>query len=213
MRHGGERHVNDRIEVLATVLLGLAALATAWSSYQATRWQGEQAKAASQTNALRVEAARAQGLAEADKEIDVTTFAQWVDAYARDDAELASFYRDRFRREFKPAVAAWLATRPLKNPDAPLSPFAMPNYRLAATAAARRLDMEAQASAATVERNIQRASNYVLGVVLFAVALFFAGMTTKLRSPRLRQVALAIGYVVFAATAIWMATSPVSLSV
>jgi len=205
--------VSDRIEVLATVLLGLAALATAWSSYQATRWQGEQAKAASQTNALRVDAARAQGLAEADKEIDLTTFTQWVDAYAQDDAELASFYRDRFRREFKPAVEAWIATRPLKNPAAPLSPFAMPNYRLAATADARRLDAEAQASAAMVERDIQRASNYVLGVVLFAVALFFAGMTTKLSSHRLRQVVLSIGYGVFAATAIWMATSPVSFSV
>ncbi len=205
--------MSDRIEVLATVLLGLAALATAWSSYQATRWQGEQAKAASQTNALRVDAARAQGLAEADKEIDLTTFTQWVDAYAQDDAELASFYRERFRREFKPAVEAWIASRPLKNPDAPLSPFAMPNYRLAATADARRLDAAAQASAATVERDIQRASNYVLGVVLFAVALFFAGMTTKLKSHRLRLVVLSIGYGVFAAAAIWMATSPVSISV
>ena len=33
---------------------------------------------------------------------------------------------------------------------------------------------------------IQRASNYVLGVVLFASALFFAGMSTKLTTPRLR---------------------------
>ena len=31
-----------------------------------------------------------------------------------------------------------------------------------------------------VRRDIQRSSNYVLGVVLFAVALFFAGMSTKL---------------------------------
>jgi hypothetical protein len=204
--------VRARLEVATTVLLGLAAVATAWSSYQATRWHGEQAKATSQTNAIRIQAARAQGLAEADTQVDVTTFAQWVDAYARDDAELAAFYFERFRREFKPAVEAWIATRPLKNPDAPLSPFAMPNYRLAATADADRLDAEAQRSAANVERDIQRASNYVLGVVLFAVALFFAGMTTKLESPRLRQVTLAVGWVVFAGTAIWMATSPVSIS-
>jgi hypothetical protein len=205
--------VSDRIEVLATVLLGVAALATAWSSYQATRWQGEQAKAASHTNALRVDAARAQGLSEAEKEVDVTTFAQWVDAYARQDEELATFYFERFRQEFKPAVESWIATRPLKNPDAPLSPFAMPNYRLAATADARRLDAAAAASAETVERDIQRASNYVLGVVLFAVALFFAGMTTKLKSVRLRQITLALGWIVFAGTAIWIATSPVSISV
>ena len=205
--------MSDRSEVLSTILLGLAAVATAWSSYQATRWTGEQAKASSQTNAIRIQAARAQGLAESDTQIDVATFTQWVDAYAREDRELASFYFERFRTEFKPAVNAWIATRPLKNRNAPLTPFAMPNYRLAATADAKRLDVDAQASAAIVQRDIQRASNYVLGVVLFAVSLFFAGMSAKLQATRLRQITLALGWVVFLGTAIWIATSPVSLSV
>jgi hypothetical protein len=205
--------VSSRLEVATTVLLGLAAVATAWSGYQASRWHGEQATATSKTSAIRIQAARAQGLAEADTQVDVTTFTQWVDAYARDDAQLAAFYYERFRREFKPAVEAWVATRPLKNPDAPLSPFAMPDYRLAATADAERLDREAEASAAIVERDIQRADNYVLGVVLFAVALFFAGMTTKLRDPRLQRVTLALGWLIFAGTAVWIATSPVSISV
>ena len=128
--------MSDRVEVVATVLLAVAAVATAWSSYQASRWNGEQAKAASRTNAIRIDAARAQGLAEAQTEIDVATFTQWVDAYARDETELADFYFKRFRAEFKPAVNAWVATRPLRNPNAPLTPFAMPQYRLAADAEA-----------------------------------------------------------------------------
>ena len=70
------------VEIVATVLLSLAAVATAWSGYQATRWNGEQAKAASRTNAIRVEAARAQGLSESQTQVDVATFIQWVDAYA-----------------------------------------------------------------------------------------------------------------------------------
>ena len=68
-------------------------------------------------------------------------------------------------------------------------------------------------SAAEARRNIQRASNYVLGVVLFASALFFAGMSTKLTTPRLRIVMLVIGSTVFLGTALWIATSPVSISV
>ncbi len=64
-----------------------------------------------------------------------------------------------------------------------------------------------------MRENIQRASNYVLGVVLFASALFFAGMSTKLTSPKLRVVMLSIGCVVFLGTAIWIATSPVSVTV
>jgi hypothetical protein len=205
--------VTHRIEVLATVLLAVAAVATAWSGYQATRWNGEQAKASGTTNKIRIEAARAQGLSEAQTQVDVATFTQWVDAYARKETQLADFYFKRFRKEFKPAVNAWVATRPLKNPNAPLTPFAMPQYKLAAAAEAKRLDAEAEISSATVRRNIQRASNYILGVVLFSVALFFAGMSTKLSDIRLRNLTLSLGYVVFLGTLIWIATSPVSIAV
>jgi hypothetical protein len=202
-----------RVEVLSTVLLAVAAVATAWCSYQASRWNGEQAKQSSTTNRIRIEAARAQGLAEAQTEVDVATFIAWIDAFKGDDKDLADFYFQRFRPEFKPAVNAWLATKPLANPDAPPSPFAMQEYRLAATAEAERLDVEAEASSALVHRDIQRSTDYVLGVVLFASSLFFAGISTKLHSLRQREVLLGIGWLIFLGTAVWIATSPVSISV
>ena len=203
----------DWVEIAATVLLAFAAVATAWSSYQATRWNGEQAKASSSVNKARIEAARASDLANAQQQVDVATFMQWVDAYARDETELVNFYRERFRPEFRPAFNAWIATKPLKTEGAPLTPFAMPQYQLAAKAEAERLDRTAEDLSARVRRNIQRASNYVLGVVLFAVALFFAGMSTKLTAPALRKTMLAIGYVLFLGTAVWIATFPVSVAV
>jgi hypothetical protein len=207
---GGGR---DRLELVAALLLALATVATAWSGYQSTRWNGEQSKAAARANALRIDSAKAAGLANTQTEVDVATFTQWVDAYAQKQTQLADFYFARFRKEFRPAVDAWVATRPLKNPRAPLTPFAMPQYRVAARAESERLDAEAEAYAAQARRNIQRASNYVLGVVLFASALFFAGISTKLRSPRIRVAMLALGCAVFVLTAVWIATSPVSVSV
>jgi hypothetical protein len=206
-------HRRDWVEVGATILLALAAVATAWSSYQATRWNGEQAKTSSRVNKTRIEAARASDLANAQQQVDVATFVQWVDAYARGETEVVNFYRERFREEFRPAFNAWIATKPLKTEGAPLTPFAMPQYRLAAKAEAGRLDRSAEELSAQVRRNIQRASNYVLGVVLFAVALFFAGMSTKLTVPGLRMTMLVVGYVIFVGTAVWIATSPVSVAV
>ena len=203
----------DWVEVGATVLLALAAVSTAWSSYQATRWNGEQAKTSGRVNKTRIEAARASDLANAQEQVDVATFMQWVDSYARGETRLVSFYRTRFRAEFKPAFNAWIATKPLKTKGAPLTPFAMPQYRLAAKAEAARLDQEAEELSAQVRRNIQRASNYVLGVVLFAVALFFAGMSTKLTALGLRKAMLGVGWVLFLGTVVWIATSPVSLSI
>jgi hypothetical protein len=203
----------DWVEVGATVLLALAAVATAWSSYQATRWNGEQARTSGSVNKTRIEAARASDLANAQQQVDVATFMQWVDSYARDEARLVDFYRERFREEFKPAFEAWIATKPLQTESAPLTPFAMPQYRLAARAEAARLDRMAEDLSAEVRRDIQRASNYVLGVVLFAVALFFAGISTKLTSPGLRTAMVAIGCLLFLGTAVWIATFPMSIAV
>jgi ferric-dicitrate binding protein FerR (iron transport regulator) len=203
----------DWVEIAATVLLALAAVATAWSSYQATRWNGEQAKTSGRVNKTRIEAARAADLANAQQQVDVATFMQWVDSYARGETRLVNFYHERFREEFKPAFNAWVATKPLKTTGAPRTPFVMPQYRLAAKAEAARLDQNAEELSAQVRRNIQRASNYVLGVVLFAVALFFAGMSTKLTAPGLRKAMLVVGYVIFLGTVVWIATSPVSVAI
>ncbi len=203
----------DNVELVATVLLAVATVATAWSGYQASRWNGEQAKAGARASATRIESTRASALANTQTEIDVATFTSWVDAYAQKQTVLAQFYFERFRKEFKPAVDAWIATRPLKNPNAPQTPFAMPQYHLQARAQAERLDTQAEAFAGEARRDIQRSSNYVLGVVLFASALFFAGMSTKLRTPKLRIAMLAIGCLVFLGTALWILTSPVSVSV
>jgi hypothetical protein len=201
------------VELGATVLLALAAVVTAWCSYQATRWNGEQARSAAAASAVRFQAVRASDLANTQTEVDVATFTQWVDAYAQDQTELADFYRARFRPEFAPAVEAWIATQPLVNSDAPLTPFRMPEYRLAAREEAAQLDAQAEVLAADVRRNIQRASNYVLGVVLCAVALFFAGISTKLTTPPLRLTTLLVGCAVFLGAAVWVSTFPVSVSV
>jgi hypothetical protein len=203
----------DWVEIGAAVLLAFAAVATAWSSYQATRWNGEQAKTSGKVNKTRLEAARASGLANAQQQVDVATFMQWVDSYARDETALVTFYRERFRPEFKPAFEAWIATKPLLTEGAPRTPFVMPQYRLAARVQADRLDQAAEVLSAEVRRDIQRSSNYVLGVVLFAVSLFFAGMSTKLTSAGPRKALLVVGCLLFVGTVIWIATFPISLAV
>jgi hypothetical protein len=203
----------DWQELVVTVLLVVAALGTSWSSYQATRWNGEQAKAASRTNAIRIDAARAQGQGQSQTQVDVATFIAWVDADRSGEAALADFYVARFRDEFKPAFDAWRATRPLTNPDAPASPFAMDEYQVAARQKADTLDAAAEASAAEVRLDIQRSSNYVLTVVLYAVVLFFAGVSTRIGNRRLRWVLTVAGGVTLAGALAWIATFPVSLQV
>lgn len=205
--------IDHRVELAATVLLAMAAVATAWATYQSSRWHGKQAEAQSASIAARVESTRAENVANRQTQIDVALFTQWIDAYARNETELAGFYRRRFRPEFKPAFNAWVATKPRHNPHAPLSPFAMPEYKLAASVEADALEVKAGVYSELVDRYIQRADNYVLAVVLFAASLFFAGISTRLHGSGSKMTIVAIGYTLLLGTVIWLATLPVSIAV
>ena len=211
--NGGISRLHRHLELLATILLAVAAVATAWSSYQSARWGGVQAVDFSRAAAARVESTRASTEAGQETQVDVLTFTQWVNAYADQDSTLASFYFQRFRPEFEPAVRAWVATRPLKSPGAPPTPFSMPEYQLASKAESKTLLAEAEAATAAARESNQRSDNYVLAVVLFAASLFFAGISTKLSAPGHRLALLSLGYVIFLGTVIWVATFPVTVSV
>ncbi len=196
----GTSRTTGLLELVATIPLAVATVGTAWSSYQASRWNGEQATAFSRAGASRVESSKSASVANSQTQIDVATFTQWVDAYAQNQTELADFYVMRFREDFRPAMDAWVATRPLMNPDTPLTPFVLPEYQVEARGEADRLEPEAEGWSATARRNIQRATNYVPCVVLSTAVLFFSGMSTKLESPHLRWVLLGLGVIIFVGT-------------
>ena len=198
---------SQRLELFAVLLLATGTIATAWSAYQARQWTGEQAQSYSMGTASRIAGSRAAALASSQTQVDVATFIQWVDARAQRDGRLARFYRSRFRDEFKPAFAAWLA-----DPDAAETPFALPRYRPAATAEAERLEATAAAASERAKDANERAGSYMLAVVLFATALFFAGISTRLETRAIRLGTLSIGCAVLVGTLVWTATFPVQLS-
>ena len=53
----------------------------------------------------------------------------------------------------------------------------------------------------------------MLAVVLFASSLFFAGLSTKLEIRTARVTLLALGWVVFLGTVIWIVTFPTQLTI
>src|SRR5215211_393886 len=199
-----------RVELVCTILLAVAAVATAWSTYQSTRWRGEQAEDSSKATAARIESSQATTRAGQLTQVDIATFVQWVDADVAGNRKLRQFYRRRFRKEFRPAFAAWIATSPRTNRAAPLSPFALRQYRVAEAVRGERLNTAAGVHADAADEANQRSGDYVLALVLFAVALFFAGMATKLRWLGTQEVLLVIGWVIFLGTAVWVATLPIT---
>lgn len=214
-----------RLELIATFVLAIATLLTAWSAFQSSKWSGVQAINFSSANASRTESIRASDLANAARQVDVASFVAFVDAVAQErqgtrrqgtpyqpqEGTLSAFLFDRFRDEFKPAVEAWLALDPLNNPDAPKTPFAMPEYRLAAQAEADRLERQSTRYRDAALESNQRSDNYTLLTVLFASVLLFAGVSTKSSRRRIQLGLLSLAGVIVVGAAITLVTFPVEI--
>ena len=160
---------NERwFEVAAGIVLAVVAVATAWSGYQAARWDGVQAQHYTQASAKRVESTRASTLAGQHTLYDLTLFNQWLDAHAAETTQLVKMYERRFRPEFRPAFVAWLATDPFSNPNAPSGPQYMPEYRVKEEEEAKKLETEATRLSAQGKQSeanallIQATQNYTL---------------------------------------------------
>ena len=88
---------------------------------------------------------------------------------------------ENFDWKLKVATEAWLATNPIGNPDAPSSPFDMPEYKSFYISVSRSFDTLAGAYRDDALDTNQLSDNYVLLAVLFASVLFFAGICTKFK--------------------------------
>src|SRR5256885_9360998 len=115
----GSAFSDRRLELYSASLLALAALATAWGGYQASRWGGTLTRANSRSSSLGQCVTRASTAALQKRTVDLVLYVSWLTAYADSNKELAEFYQRRFRSEFVPAFSAWIALRPRYNADAP----------------------------------------------------------------------------------------------
>jgi hypothetical protein len=203
------RRRRDTVEYVAVVILALASLATAWSGYQASRWSGVGSVAFGAAADRRAESVRASARANQREEIDILLFANYIEAVASGQNELATFYEARFRTEFRPAFEAWRATDPLNNPQAPASPFQMPEYQLADRQLANQLDAEADELFDKGGRANERGDDYVLTTVILAVVLFFAGISTQISLPGARGLIVGLGAVMLLYGVYQLATMPI----
>jgi hypothetical protein len=172
------------VEHVAVALLAITAVLTAWSGFEASKWSGEMSISFSRASTQRIEAAREATTAEAARAVDLQVFGIWLQATAQDDRALAEFSRERFTDHFAPAFDEWLATRPLKNPDAPRSPFAMASYVPPGQVEAAEADARADAYFADALADNRRGDNYTLLTVLFALVLFFGALSNRFGSRR-----------------------------
>jgi hypothetical protein len=191
--------LSSKLEAIASIVLAIAVVLTAWAAFQAGKWGGEQSIQFSIAGASRTESTRADTRGGQLAQIDVAMFVDFATSYigevragivtppdgtgfVPETDTVSGFIYNRLRDEFRPAMDAWLATDPVENPDSPPSPFDMDEYQVAQFAEAERLVEIADQAAVDARTANQNGDNYVLTAVLFATVLFFSGIASKLEN-------------------------------
>ena len=198
----------ELVEIAEAVVLALIAIATAWSGYQAAKWDGRQALLYGTSSRLRVEAAVAATEGGQQRLMDVMTFNTWIQAHETNDQLLADLYLRRFSPEYRVAFDAWLKTEPFTKPDQSPGPALMPEYHNALLEKSAETNQEAT-TAFTDGTNARATSEiYVRGGVLLATILFLIALAQrfKIHNVRVGLLLVAAALTIFAIVS--MATYP-----
>jgi hypothetical protein len=182
--HGGTRHSRwiEFLEILEAIVLAMVAILTAWSGYQAARWDGKQDELYENSTKIRVEAEAAQNRSGQEQIYDASSVAEWLKASAGHDKNLTNVFERRIRPEFRPAFESWKKTDPLHNPNAPPGPMAMLEYRNADMAASAQMSEEASALFAEGTKSRGTSDDYVRATVLLATVLLLVAISQRFRT-------------------------------
>jgi hypothetical protein len=215
-----EQERERRLRLLSTIILGLGTAFSSWSAFEGAR----QNAASSQATTLHVKAARQAARADQQAAVHVGFFVAWAQAVADENSPEqlkrhgylpgahahSSLILKRFPKEFRPAMTAWLATRPFQNPDAPSTPFNMPEYRLEPAETAAQFDDRAEARSAAAKDASLHADRFVALPVLFSTALFLAGMGVQRSGGRMQEVMLGLASLILVSGCVALAAVELS---
>jgi hypothetical protein len=178
--------IHEILEIAEAILLALVACLTAWSGYQAARWDSRQSELYGNSSRLRVEAEAFSLQSNQEKQYNASNVNEWLKAEAHGETALAELFERRFLPEFRPAFEAWKKTDPLHNPSAPAGPLLMPEYHDSKAAKFEKLDQEAKELFDRGTKARETGDEYVRVTVTLATVLLLTAISQRFRAHRIR---------------------------
>ncbi|HET6276674.1 MAG TPA: hypothetical protein VFE16_12160 [Candidatus Cybelea sp.] len=190
------------------IVLAIVAVATAWSGYQASRWEGTSTTHYALYERYTVLSQEKSTLAGQDRLYDIVTFNGWVSAKVGGHEPLATFFVRRFRPEYAVAFRAWLSFDPLHSAKAPAGPIFMPQYKNANADAADRYEAAAARYFQTGGTTRERSDDYVRVTVFLATVLFLTALSQRFDSIGARVIIVTIAAIILAVSMSWLVALP-----
>jgi hypothetical protein len=205
---GESRRWEEAIEIVGVLMLAVAAVATAWGSFQAAKGDGRQSILYAEAGVDRVQATTVAIAGQQRLASDASTFNQWLGATRANDRVLQALLVRRFSPEYRTAFAAWEKTAPFTTPSAPPGPAYMPKYHNPQLEQAAHLNEEAAATEEEGTHARETAEKYIGATVLFALVLFLVAVSQRFRLRGVRIGAIAIALALLSYALYQVATLP-----
>ena len=206
--HGGPHGRAEWLELVEALVLAAVAVLTAWSGYQAARWDARSSQAYAQASSTTAAAQEQQTLAGQDHLYDISTLNAWMAAKSGHDEALAGIFEKRFRPEYATAYAAWMKSDPFRNPNAAPGPSFLPEYRSARLEKARALSERARAQYESGVLARETGDEYVRITVVLATVLLLTALSQRFKIHVARVGLVAVASVMLVVAVYWIATFP-----
>src|SRR5277367_4517248 len=121
--------VEEIIEILEAIVLAIVAIATAYSGYQASLWDGRQGELYGKAARMNTSGAALAIQGGQEQLYDTVTFNSWLNCKSRGEEKLSQFIERRFREEYRAAFNEWIKLDPIHDATAPSSPALMSIYK------------------------------------------------------------------------------------
>lgn len=200
---------NHLLDLFCAVILSLATTCSAWCAYESTRWGGVQTFRLATANKEGRNSAAVQMKALQTKSFDASMFINFIQAKQAGDKLQEEFLLNRFRPEMRKAVDAWLKLDPFHNPKAPPAPFKMAEYVQQELLDAAEYEEKSQQEFNAAHEANRNSDTYVLLTVLFAMVLFFGGISGTVDARPLRIGFLGAAVLLFLITLVFLITMPI----
>jgi hypothetical protein len=196
------------IEILEAAVLAVVAVATAWSGYQASKWDALSLEHYNLSSGATVMAQEKTNLANQDRLYDSITFNGWIAAKVAGREKLADFYERRFRPEYAIAFAAWWKLDPVNNPSAPPGPIFMAEYKNVHTGESATFAEKAKIE---FERGVsmrETGDKYVKVTVFLATVLLLTALGQRFEILGPRVAVVAVAFLLLVVSTYWILTLP-----
>jgi hypothetical protein len=198
------------LELIAVFLLGIGSVATAWCGFQASQWNGREAKDSRDAGLARTEASQLSAIGTQMFAYDANIAIAFAGAYTANDTVQMQFLRTALvRPDFLPVLETWRTAVENGGSDV-VNLFDNQDYLDSLFSKSKAATDRAEAALADSDKASEYGDAYLLTTLLTAMALFFAGVTTSFNARSSRMMLLALSIVALAFTAVRVLDLPIA---